>query len=187
LRCQKRKTILDKLKLLRDGYPYELTLYLTPSSEEDFLEVEARCLPVMHRKMGQGVQYAFPKSSVEDAQRLCKDFMKGTMCILNAKTITEPFVESTIFSIKKFEFLYNTSTQNQINKKAHILIEKAKKQILITGWIDREFLGDLENAKKRGVNVMMIYFFNSVNSLFLRIALIPVPVCYSNEHENGFL
>jgi len=155
--ARKKKNLLEKLQLIRSGYPDELTLSLFPSAKgEEFLEVEAKCVPVMFRKLGQAVQFAFPKSSVGDAQRLCKDFMKGTMRILNAEVLVEPYVESKIFPLRHFEFLYNTPMQSNINDKAHELIANSMRQILLAGWIDREFIGDLENAQNRGVRVRVI-------------------------------
>jgi len=155
--ARKKKNIFDKLRLLRAGYPDRLVLFLYPSAKgEEVLEAEVKCLPVMFRKLGQGVQYAFPKSDVGDAQRLCKDFMESTMRILNAEVLVKPYVESTVYPVRHFEFLYNTPMQSNVNNKAHELIANSMRQVLLTGWVDREFIGDLENAQTRGVKVRVI-------------------------------
>ena len=154
--AKKKKNIFEKLELLRNGYPEELTLFLSKSTKKGFLEVEAKCLPVMYRKMAQGIQYAFPKSSVEDAQIFCKEFIESIMRVLDAEVLMKPCAESSIRPIVSYEFLYNTPSQDNINVKAHELIASSMKQILIAGWVDREFIGDLENAQNRGVNVKII-------------------------------
>jgi len=155
--ARKKKDFYEKLRVIRAGYPDILTLSMYPSSKgEEFLEVEVKCLPVMCRKLGQAVQYAFPKSHVEDAQRLCSDFMESTMRILNAEALMKPYVESSVSPVRHLEFLYNTPMQSSINNKAHELIANSMRQILLAGWIDREFIGDLENARNRGVKVRLI-------------------------------
>jgi hypothetical protein len=112
--------------------------------------------PVMSLKMGQGYDSTFPKSHVEDAQRMCKDLMAQTMCILNARILAEPFIESSIEKSIKTEVLHNTLTVDNINKRAHELIANTKTQIRLAGWIDREFLGDLEAANDRGVDIRIL-------------------------------
>jgi hypothetical protein len=154
--ARKKKNALDKLQFFRDGIPEDLTLFLSSQAENNMLNVEARCVPFMYRKMGQNVQFLFPRTSVDDAKRLCKEFMQSTMQILQAKTIQEPEAESNIRPIEHFSFLYNSPTENNINKKAHELLSNATRQILITGWVDREFIGDIENAKKKGANIRLI-------------------------------
>jgi hypothetical protein len=154
--AQKKKKLGDKLQHIRDGNPEDLTLFLSPSNEEDSLDVEARCLPTMYRKIGQNFQFLFPRSSIDDARILCSEFMNSTMHILQAKTLMNPRTESSICPVGRFGFLYNTPTENNVNKKAHELIQAAAKQIVVTGWIDREVIGDLENAKSRGVSVRLI-------------------------------
>jgi len=154
--ARKKKKALEKLQFLRDGVPEELTLFLSPSSEENSLDVEARCVPVMYTKMGQYVQFLFPRSSVDDARRLCTEFMTSTMHILQAKILRGPEAESSICPVGHFDFLYNTPTENNVNKRAHELIGSAAKSILLTGWIDREFIGDIENARNRGINIRII-------------------------------
>jgi hypothetical protein len=154
--ARKKKKYLDKLQFFRDGLPEDLTLLLSPSGEGNTLDVEARCVPYMYRKMGQNVQFLFPRTSVDDAKRLCKEFIQNTMQILQAQMLEEPEAESRIRPFEHFDFLYNSPTDNNINKKAHELMANTSKQILITGWVDREFIGDVENAKKRGANVRLI-------------------------------
>jgi len=153
----RKKSFFEKLEVTRDGVPFSLDLLTYPSNEQgEVLEVSARCLPMLHAKLGTQVQFAFPKSSVEDAQRLCKDFMEMTMRVLNAEVVTEPYVESSLVPLKHLEFLYNTPSESNIIPKAHELMANSRKQILVAGWIDREFLGDLENATKRGIKVRVL-------------------------------
>ncbi|MEM3588219.1 MAG: phospholipase D family protein, partial [Candidatus Jordarchaeaceae archaeon] len=154
--ARKKKKSLEKLQFFRDGFPEDLTLFLSQSKDENWLDVEAMCVPVMHRKMGQCVQFLFPRSSVDDARRLCIDFMKSTMHILGAEVLREPEPESSTYPTSHFDLLYNTPTGNNANKKAHELIESTAKRVLLTGWVDREFIGDLENARKRGTEVRII-------------------------------
>lgn len=110
----------------------------------------------MHRKMGQNIQFLFPRQSIEDARRLCTDFMKGTMHILGAKVIREPEPESKTRSMRYLDFLYNTPTENNINRRIHEMLKDAAKRVLLVGWVDREFIGDISNAKKRGVEVRIV-------------------------------
>jgi sugar-specific transcriptional regulator TrmB len=153
----KKKDHFEKLRLMRDGFPDELTLRLSKSADgEEFLDVEATCLPIMYSKLAQGVQFMFPKPSVEDAQRYCGDFIEETMRILNAEILIKPHTAASILQVHHFEFIYNTPNQNEINDKAHELIVDSSKQIMLTGWVDREFIGELESAKARGVTVKVI-------------------------------
>jgi hypothetical protein len=153
----KAKSYFDKLRLTRDGLPAEMTLNIRPyDPDPNFSEVEATCLPVMHNKLGQEVQFLFPESSVKDAQRRCKDFMADTMCVLGAKVLAAPYIEDISAQKPKLEFFANILTQSDINKKAHELMAKAKTRIHLTGWIDREFLGDIEDARTRGVEVRVV-------------------------------
>jgi hypothetical protein len=153
----KKKDYFDKLRLTRDGVPASITLNISHyDPDPNFLELEATCLPVMHNKLGQMVQFAFPESSVKDAQRQCKDFMASTMSILEAKVLVAPYVEYISAQEPKVEFIANIPSQCDINKKAHELIANAKTRILLTGWIDREFLGDIEDARVRGVEVKVV-------------------------------
>ena len=153
----KKRDHFEKLRLMRDGFPDELTLRLSKSADgEEFLDVEATCLPIMYSKLAQGVQFMFPRSSIEDAQRYCGDFIEETMRILNAEILIKPYTAASIHQVHQFEFIYNTPNQNKINDKAHELIVDSSKQILLTGWVDREFIGELENAKARGVGLRLI-------------------------------
>jgi sugar-specific transcriptional regulator TrmB len=153
----KKKNHFEKLMLTRDGFPDELTMRLSKSAyDEEFLDVEVRCLPVMYSKLAQGVQFIFPKSSKEDAQRYCEDFIENTMCMLGAETLIKPHVAASVSQIHHYDFMYNTPNQNSINDKAHDMINGCSKQILLIGWIDREFIGEFENAKTRGVSIRVI-------------------------------
>jgi hypothetical protein len=152
----KKKSFFDKLKLFRDGFPEELTMLLYPSPLKNTIIVDVICTPYMYRKMAQNVQFLFPKTSIDDAKTLCTQFIKDTMHILGADTIVEPKAKAEICPVENFEFLYNTPTESAINKKAHELIQIASKQILLAGWVDREFIGELENAKGRGLDVRLI-------------------------------
>jgi hypothetical protein len=153
----KKKNHFEKLALTRDGFPDSLTLITYPSKEgKNFLTADVKCLPVMHNKLGQYVQFAFPRSSVEDAQRLCKDFVEKTMRVLGAEVLDEPYVESSIAPLRHLEFLYNTPLESNINLKAHDLIANSRRQVLLVGWVDRDFIGDLEGAINRGVKVRVL-------------------------------
>jgi len=154
--ASKKKNYFDRLALTRDGVPQQLTLNLYPSTSGTTIEVDTICLPVMYNKLGQLIQQAFPKSSVEDAQRQCKDFTTNAMCILKAEVLTTPDIESAIVVPRITEFLYNTPVQNNINKKAHELIANAKSRVFLTGWVDREFLGEFEKAKLKGLAIRII-------------------------------
>jgi hypothetical protein len=155
--AEKKKDYFDKLRLTRDGVPAQLTMNIHSSTTENsMIEISTICLPIMYDKLGQGVQYSFPKASVDDAQRRCKDFTANIMCILNAEVLVAPYVESSTSAMKNLELLINTPSQNNINKKAHELIAGSKIKIRLVGWIDREFLGDLESAKARGIDIKVI-------------------------------
>lgn len=155
--AQKKKNYFDRLALTRDGVPAKLTLNMHSSiSGASTIEIDTICLPIMFNKLGQLTQQAFPKSSVEDAQRQCKDFTTNALCILNAEVLVSPYVESKPAVSKNMEFLYNTPSQGNINKKAHELIRNSRSTINLAGWVDREFLGDLESAKARGIEVKVI-------------------------------
>jgi hypothetical protein len=155
--AKKKKNYFDKLHYYRNGYPNEMSIKIIATSDDStFNEVEAICLPIMSRKMGQGYSFGFPKAHVEDAQRLCKDLMAQTMCILNAKVLVEPHIESSAKEPPTTEALYNTLTLDNINKKAHGILADAKMQIRLAGWVDREFLGDLEAANARGIDIRIV-------------------------------
>lgn len=155
--ANKKKSIFEKLAVTRDGVPYSLDLLTYPSRDgNELLEVTARCLPMIYTKLGTQVQSAFPKSSVEEAQRRCKDFMEMTMRVLDAEVLVEPYVESSILPLRHLEFVFNTPSENNINKTAHDLVANSRKQVLLAGWVDREFIGDLENARNRGVRVRVL-------------------------------
>jgi hypothetical protein len=67
-----------------------------------------------------------------------------------------PYIESRTNAIRKTDFLFNTPSESNINKKAHELMANSKIRIQLVGWIDRGFLGDLSNAKSRGVEIKVI-------------------------------
>jgi hypothetical protein len=152
----KTKDYFKSLETTRNGIPDSLTLRLSPISNNSKLEVATTCLPVMASKLGQMAEQKFAKSNVEDAQRFCKDFTMDVMCILDGKPIILPYVESETHENVSSTFLYNTPSKNMINQEVHNILTKANNRIFLTGWVDREFLGDLESAKEKGVQIKII-------------------------------
>lgn len=50
----------------------------------------------------------------------------------------------------------NTPEEHQLTDKIRCLIDNAKCELLLAGWIDTEFLGELKKAKERGVEIKII-------------------------------
>ena len=150
-----KKEYFKKLQTTRDGVPDQLFLQISRERENIQL-VNATCIPIMARKLGQQVQFLFPKQSVEDAQLQCRLFMDRIMSTIGAETLVPPYAESSVLKLRKLEFLFNTLKENRINERVHEMMIGSRQRIYVTGWIDREILGDLENAKSRNVEVRII-------------------------------
>ena len=149
-----RKEYFKKMEETRHGIPRELALFFNERLGNKY-EVETLCLSMMYFKITQQVKLDYIKSDIEDAQESCIKFTKEVMNCLNAKVLKEPNIKSIDKKIVT-NFIYNTPKDNYINDKAIKIIQEAKYEILYCGWIDRTFLGLLEKAKEKGVNIKII-------------------------------
>jgi len=149
---EKGKKYFKRLLEMRDGIPAEMYLFF--SKEDDSILIDAVSRPVMYYKITQQVKLDYEFSSIEEAQEECKIFMNQILKgVLGAEIKEQPQPESHMKAFEEIELLYNTPSENKINKKVHELILDAKRRILIAGWIDREFLGDLEKIKSKRKNI----------------------------------
>jgi hypothetical protein len=148
------KDYLKRLGEIRPGIPHELVLFFKEKDDEHFL-IETLCRPIMYYQISQSVQFDFLQTNVEDAQAQCIQFTKEIMNSLNAKIIKYP---ATINKEELFIYDYysNTPQHNEIDLQVQQILSTASNEILYCGWVDREFLGYLENAKTNGANVRII-------------------------------
>ena len=50
----------------------------------------------------------------------------------------------------------NTPEEHQLTDKIRRLMENAKRELLLAGWIDTEFLGEIKKAHERGVEIKKV-------------------------------
>jgi len=80
---------------------------------------------------------------------------------LESEIIPRVFMRSIIEANEKLSkiehhLITNTPEEHQLTDKIRRLIDNAKQELLLVGWIDTEFLEELKNAKKRGVEIKII-------------------------------
>jgi len=148
------KNYFESLESIRDGVPSKMMLFFKEQSDKTI--VETSCIPTMYYKITQNVKLDYISNNVEDAQTECILFTKKIMHTFNSNVINSPSAQSHNNLEKATYFIHNTPRDNQLVDKIKELILNSKYEIFYVGWIDRTFLGDLENAIKRQVKIKII-------------------------------